>query len=313
MTLTQTVPAYLALDAEVTAVRRLSPSFVRVTFSGPGLAELHTGGPLGPRDTRLKLVVPDSPGRRPVAEIDVFDPGWYRRWLALDVATRGHLRTYTARRVVAGGPVPELEVDFVLHLDADGRGGPAGEWAARAQPGERLTLLGPNRHHPDPGGFEWRPPQPAAGATQRVLLVGDETALPAVASILETLPEQYAGEAIVEIPCIEDAQELRAPRGVRVTCLPRNDRTRGAATLQALAATSPGTHAGAVPDHGVDQTDDDVLWETPSVSAAAGLYAWVAGEASVVKEVRRALVGPHGLPRDQVAFMGYWRQGRSEG
>ncbi len=312
MTLTQSTPAYVALDAEVTAVRRLSPSFVRVTFSGPALDDLHTGGPLGPRDTRLKLVVPDVPGQRPVAQIDVSDPGWYRRWLALDVATRGHLRTYTARRVATGASSPELEVDFVLHLDAEGRGGPAGEWAAQAQAGERLTLLGPNRHHPDPGGFEWRPPRPDAGSTQRVLLVGDETALPAVGSILETLTEQYAGEALVEIPCIDDAQELVAPRGVQVTYLPRHDRPRGAATLQALAARSPGTHAPPIPDDGTDGRDD-VLWETPSGPASAGLYAWVAGEASVVKEVRRTLVGRHGLPREQVAFMGYWRQGRSEG
>ena len=311
MTLTQTVPAYVPFAVEVTSARRLSPSFVRVTFAGPSLADLHPGGPLGPRDTRLKLVVPDVPGQRPGTDIDVSPPDWYRRWLAHDPADRGHLRTYTARRIVTG-EATRLEVDFVLHLDADGRGGPAGTWAVNAQRGEPLTLLGPNRHHPDPGGFEWHPPQPVQASTQPVLLIGDETALPAIASILETLPEQYAGEALVEVPCIEDAQQLQAPSGIRVTYLPRNDRPRGAATLQALAART----SGAVPNPGLvtgaDEADDDVLWETPS-GPAPGLYAWVAGEASVVREVRRTLGGPHGLPRSQVAFMGYWRQGRCEG
>ena len=312
MTLTQNAPSYVALELEVTDVLQLSPSFVRVAFGGAALADFHPGGPLGTLDTRLKLVVPDVKGQHPRTEIDVSDPGWYRRWLAFDPSIRGHLRTYTARRFVAA-PVPRLEVDFVLHLDADGRGGPAGEWAAQAHPGDLLTLLGPNRHHPDPGGYEWRPPRPAAGSRQRVLLVGDETALPAIAGILETLPAEYDGEAIVEVPCTEDVQQLAAPPGVMVTYLPRHGRRRGEATLEALGVRQLAP-AGGDPATDLDDPSDDLLWETPSTDGgAAGVYAWVAGEASVVRDVRRALVGPHGVPRSQVAFMGYWRQGRAEG
>ena len=292
----------------MSAVLRLSPSFVRVTFSGPELDAFHRGT-LGTRDTRVKLVVPDRPGVRP-SQIDVSDPAWYRRWLALHPRDRGHLRTYTARRLIASND--ELVVDFVLHLDDAGRGGPATVWAAQARPGDRLTLLGPNREHPDPGGAEWRPPRPADGQRQQVLLVGDETALPAIASILETLPEQYAGDALVELPCMADAQPIRSASGVRVTYLSRNDRPRGVPTLETLTALlgpadPPGAHADPEPEI-------DELWETPeAIPTAEGLYAWVAGEASVVREVRRSLVGPYGVDRRQVAFMGYWRQGRAEG
>ena len=66
------------------------------------------------------------------------------------------------------------------------------------------------------------------------------------------------------------------------------------------------------------QVGDD-LWETPTYSASGedvsggtpeeGLYAWVAGESRTVARVRRLLVNEVGLPRRQVAFMGYWRQG----
>lgn len=79
-----------------------------------------------------------------------------------------------------------------------------------------------------------------------------------------------------------------------------------------------------VPDRPAAPTDlEDVdvdtanLWEIPDGSTyppdAAGdeLYAWLAGEAGVIKRLRRLMVNDHGVPRTAVAFMGYWRQGRS--
>ena len=109
--------------------------------------------------------------------------------------------------------------------------------------------------------------------------------------------------AVIELPCVADAQPLRRPPGVEITYLARNDRPRGEPTLHTLGTLlRPG---GSAPAAGAG----------PPVIAepAEDLYAWVAGEASVVREVRRALVGPCGLDRRQVAFMGYWRQGRAEG
>ena len=69
------------------------------------------------------------------------------------------------------------------------------------------------------------------------------------------------------------------------------------------------TAAGPV----VDRDDEYELWDVPPEAAAVdGVYAWVAGEAGVVKELRRFLVRDVGVDRRAVAFMGYWRHGRSE-
>jgi NADPH-dependent ferric siderophore reductase len=57
--------------------------------------------------------------------------------------------------------------------------------------------------------------------------------------------------------------------------------------------------------------DSEILWESPQ-EAHGGFYAWIAGESAAVKTLRRLLVRDHGIDRSRVAFMGYWRLGRSE-
>ena len=115
---------------------------------------------------------------------------WYQSWLAVDESrARGHAHLHRpgpapgSSRVTDGQPaVPaELDIDFVLHLH--GGSGPAAEWAAAAQPGDPLLLVGPCARWGDCLGIEFAP-----GAAERLLLVGDETAVPAIAAILETLP-----------------------------------------------------------------------------------------------------------------------------
>ncbi|HYN95042.1 MAG TPA: SIP domain-containing protein, partial [Pilimelia sp.] len=72
--------------------------------------------------------------------------------------------------------------------------------------------------------------------------------------------------------------------------------------------------AGAGADAlGEVDVDTDILWEVPAESPpAAGMYAWLAGEAGVIRTLRRHLVAERGLDRRAVAFMGYWRAGRPE-
>ncbi len=66
----------------------------------------------------------------------------------------------------------------------------------------------------------------------------------------------------------------------------------------------------ALPDVDIDES---TLWEVPeSDDLAGGIYAWIAGEAGVVKRLRRLVVSAFGVPRSCVAFMGYWREGRSD-
>jgi len=319
MTAARTAPSYLPFEVEVKTVCRLSPSFVRITFCGADLVDFRDGGSLGTRDTRVKMIIPPGPGAQTPARIDVTDPGWYRSWLARDQDVRGHMRTYTARSARLDAPIPELDIDFVLHLDEHGGGGPATVWAANAQVGQRLTVLGPNRHSDDPAGIEFRPPTPAPGTHVQLLLAGDETALPAIAAILETLTDQYTGAALIEMPSVEDIQPLTAPRGMQVILLARAGLPAGE-QLQAAVAQRISTYGlpdttspSDCPDIDVDS---DILWETQSDGAAGAtvepFYAWIAGEAAIVRDIRRSLVRTHGVPRRQVAFMGYWRRGRAE-
>ena len=58
--------------------------------------------------------------------------------------------------------------------------------------------------------------------------------------------------------------------------------------------------------------DEDILWEVPTPAAPVPLYAWLAGEAGVIRTLRRHLVAERGLDRRAVAFMGYWRLGRAD-
>ncbi|MDD9207430.1 siderophore-interacting protein [Georgenia sp. 10Sc9-8] len=307
------VPTLRAFHVEVRAVRRVCPTFVRLTFAGPDLAEMGTGGPAGTRDLRVKLLLPT--GGSPVPDLQALGlgRGWYRRWLAMDERTRGVMRTYTVRelRPRAG----ELDVDVVLHTAADGRTGPAAAWAAAARPGDRLTVVGPNGRHPETVGIEWDP-----GASRRVLLAGDETAVPAVAAILRDLPAHLTGHALLEVPCAADVQQLQGPPGVAVRWLPRERGPHGELLQQEVRELVRSGAADGTPVEDVD-VDSTLLWDTPAHPsgparpggrAAEDLYAWVAGEAAMVRDLRRYLVSTAGLDRRQVAFMGYWRQGRAE-
>jgi NADPH-dependent ferric siderophore reductase len=279
-------------------VERISPSFVRIEFAGTGLAEFGTDGPA--YDQRLKLIFPPTSGTLPELGADT----WYADLLALPEDARGWIRTYTLRELRGDGVV----IDFVLHPGAHG---PGSDWAATAVPGDEVLIVGPKRGEAG-GGVEWAP-----GKASRLLLVGDETAVPAVASILRSLPADAVGTAILEVPVAADVQRLRAPAGIEVTWLPRAGAPVGSRAIETVADLLGFDPPRAeTPDF--DEVDPD-LWETPSFSSSGepvepgapddGRYAWIAGESTMVTVLRRHLVGELAMPRRQVAFMGYWRQG----
>lgn len=315
-----TLPMLLT-ELQVVRAERVSPSFVRVELAGAELAELGPDGPV--HDQRIKLIFPNAAGILPsFAEAD---ESWWTTWMEIPEHERGSMRTYTIRDRVGEGADTRLVVDIVVH-EGDGDGhdvldGAGNRWALQAAPGQRLVTLAPRRGH-EFGGIEWSP-----GTATRLLLVGDETAVPAIRGVLRDLPADATGAAYLEVPVDADVQEIAAPAGVTVTWLPRNGGARGAelhaAVLDHLTGTAP-TEAIVVTD---DEIDPD-LWETPvhsssgeEVAAAtavptgdapyAGLYAWIAGESKVVTGLRRKLVNDLGLDRRQVAFMGYWREGVS--
>ena len=325
---TTVVNPVLLLSAVVRGVERLSPSFVRIRFGGAGFEHL---GPEGPTlDQRVKLLIP-SPGHG----VPRLDPdGWYAAWLGLPEHERGHLRTYTARAVEGEADDRQLVVDFVLHgPDTHGGAlpGPAGAWAEQATLGDEIGLLAPRRGHERSfGGTEFAPAD-----ARRLVLVADETAVPALASIAESLPSDADGVAVVEVPDAADFLDVRFPPGVEVHWIARGDRGRGSQTLATLrsclrldtAARPDGRLVDRPPSLGHAADLDDDVWET-AVHSSSGddvtdaladaallgpddTYAWVAGDSDTVKACRRLLVGEAGMPRHHVAFMGYWKQGRA--
>ena len=226
-------------EVEAVEVTRLSPSFVRVSFAGPELADVGVDGPW--LDQRIKLVLPEEHGRVP-ALADVGED-WYAAWRALPAEQRGHMRTYTVRDLQGYGADTRLVVDFVVH--EDGLAGPGAGWALRARPGMRIVLLAPRRGVPF-GGIEFTP-----GAARSLLLVGDETAVPAVAGILAGLGCGVTGTAFVEVPDALDIQDLPAPPGLEVRWLVRGHRDVGSRLVPAvrkclgLPASAPGDDHGA--------------------------------------------------------------------
>lgn len=178
------------------------------------------------------------------------------------------LRTYTALFPDVGEHT--LAIDFVLHGDE----GVAGPWAGRAEPGDTLLANGPGGgYRPDPTA-DWH------------LLVGDESALPAITAALADLPEDAVVRLIVLVDSADHQTSLTLPADGEVIWL-----HRGAGDESELLAT-------AVRGLG---------WPEGRV------HAFVHGEAqSVMHAVRPYLLKERGLSRDQVSISGYWRRGRSE-
>lgn len=264
----QEVLPYVHVPCRVARTRELTPHMLRVTFEGvDGIAA-------GAGDQRIKIFFPLAGQDRPEVPTG---PDWYKEYLALPAAVKPVMRTYTIRALRSD--TGEMDVDFVRHGDS----GPASAWCERASAGDRVTMWAPNAHFGAvAGGYEYRPPAEADWQ----LLAGDETALPAIAGILEDLAPGTTVRAFVETPDDADWQDLPTAGDVRVTWLSRAAHT-GTGSLLVAAVTSAELPSG-----------------TP--------YAWLAGEASAVRDMRRHLVRERGVDKRAIDFCGYWRRGKTE-
>ncbi|KTR52967.1 MULTISPECIES: siderophore-interacting protein [Curtobacterium] len=298
---------YRVFSVRVAAVSALTPSFVRVTLTGDALADFSAVG----LDQRIKVVLP-IPGHGFTDLPDGDD--WYGAWRALPDAERNPLRTYTVRSFRPDAH--ELDIDFVAHGDT----GPASRWVSSCRVGDELRIVGPavptSPAELPSGAAEFAP-----GSATRILLAGDETAAPAICAILEALDVATVGHVFIEVPTDADRLPVTAPAGVEVRWIARNGASHGvrmtdqvhawASEVAAGPARGDGTARGVVELADVD-VDEQVLWDVPEVAEERPVYAWIAGEAGCVKELRRHLVRGVGLDRRQVAFMGYWRHGKAE-
>ncbi|MEU8579852.1 siderophore-interacting protein [Streptomyces abikoensis] len=244
--------------AHVLRTERLTPHMVRVVLGGEDLAEFGAGECT---DHYVKLLFPVEGVTYP----EPFDMEVIRRDLPREAWPR--TRTYTVRSFDRAAR--ELAIDFVVHGDE----GLAGPWAATAEPGAEIRMLGPGgAYAPDPAA-DWH------------LLVGDESALPAIAASLERMPEGAVVHAFVEVPGEDDKQKLELPDGVEVTWLTRDGAPVGAALVEAVRSL-------AFP--------------------AGDAQVFVHGEAGFVKELRRHLRVEREVPRERLSISGYWRRGHDE-
>jgi len=291
--------AYRPYSASVKRVEQLTPHFVRVTFTGPDFATFGTDQ----LDQRVKIVFPlAGHGLTDFGS----DPDWYTAWRALPEGERGPFRTYTVRAVRPAEL--ELDVDFVAHGD----GGPAARWLNAAMVGDEVTIVGPDaRSIHSAVGIDWHP-----GTATHVLLAGDETATPAICAIIESLAPEITVRAFIEVPGAEDTFDLAAAHDqAEVTWLHRGVDVPLEQAVREWAAREPRYFASALATATQELEEIDVdretLWDSPEESAGE-FYAWIAGESAMIKSVRRFLVTETGIDRKRVAFMGYWRLGKSE-
>ncbi|MHA6628014.1 siderophore-interacting protein [Pseudonocardia sichuanensis] len=255
---------------EVRRTERVTPHMARVTLGG----DLHGYAPLAP-DQQVKLFFP-RPGHdaTEVPAPPVNGDGaaermsWYQAYLAIPEERRPWMRTYSVRHHrLEEG---EIDVDFVLHDHGDDTG-PASRWAAGAAAGDVIALVGPApSHFRTPGAHDW------------TLLAGDESALPAIGALLEAMPAGQRAEVFVEVADAGEEQPLPTAARACVRWLHRGDVAAGHSDLLVEAVRAADLPSGPV-------------------------YAWVAGEASAVRAVRRHLVGERGVAKKQIAFAGYWR------
>ncbi|WP_234244488.1 siderophore-interacting protein [Billgrantia desiderata] len=170
--------SYRLFDITLARRTQVSASLVRFTFTGPQVGQTATHAP----DQRIKLFFPqDANGLEALLEIAKLEEhDWFGAYRALPDAERPPMRTYTIRALhPARG---EVDVEFVLHGD----NGPASRWAMRARPSDRLAMTAPLASAGgEKLGYEWKPPR----GVRRILIVADETALPAAAGIFETLDD----------------------------------------------------------------------------------------------------------------------------
>lgn len=236
----------------------LTPAMVRVVAGGEGFAAFGSNE-FTDRYVKIHFVRPE------LGLVPPYDHQALRE--ILDPADLPVTRTYTLRWVDYAAQ--RLAIDFVVHGD-EGRAGP---WAAKAQPGDTLVVTGPGGGYAPDSTADWH------------LFAADESALPAVAAALETLPADAVGLAFIEVEDDADRQDLSAPPGVDLVWLYRR-----------------GTTAGALLAAAVRQAQ----WRTGRVQVFAH------GEREAMKQLRDVFFVEHGLSRSQVSLSGYWALGRTE-
>jgi len=240
---------------EVVSTEKLTPRMVSVRLGGDALAGFTLESPT----QHIKVFFP-APGQdAPVIPVFTENGPSFP-----EGAPRPVVRTYTPRRFDEESGT--LEVQFVLHGE-----GPASEWAERATTGDKIAIGGPG------GRFL------LDLAAQRWWIAGDESAIPAIATLLEALPDSAIADVHLEIA--DSSDEIKFD-------------TLAQATVTWHRRTS-------------DSWGDVLLEAAEHATTGSGTQVWAACEASAVRRIRRHFLTNRQLPASSVMTRGYWRLGAS--
>lgn len=233
----------------------LTPGMIRVVAGGDGIADFT---PNGFTDSYVKMVFPASGVEYP----EPFDMRRIRAELPREQWPR--TRTYTVRHF--DPEAGELSLDIVYHGDH----GLAGPWVARLEPGDEVWLLGPGGKYAPRAEADWH------------LLVGDESALPAIAAALEAMPAGAPVHAFIEVADGAEHQPLSSKADLRLHWVHRDG-------------------------------GEDITAAVRGLNAPDGeMHAFVHGEAGFVRDIRRHLLDDRGVSRDRLSASGYWRRGKED-
>lgn len=249
------------INLTVRETHQLSASMVRVVadLQHPELFQ-----DIEPPEKYVKLVFFD-----PDLDLGAFPDYWSLKD-SLPAHQQPVTRHMTLRKVAADRS--EVWIDVATHGDS----GYAGPWAMRAQPGDTIVAVGP--------GGKWIPNPHASWS----LLVGDDTAIPAIMANVESLPADARGEVILEVDGAENQQDLRLPEGLRLRWCHRSTQEQDTRALVEAVKTAN--------------------W--PQSTDRVQVFAH--GEREAMKMLRPVFFELHGLTRDQVSVSGYWAAGRTE-
>jgi NADPH-dependent ferric siderophore reductase len=253
-------------EVEVVRVADLTPGMRRITLAGEQLREFTSANGFAQPafdssgfDDDIRLVFCYPGQTEPVLPLQK------EKGLDLPRDPRPLSKVYTVRRW--NPEAGELDVDFVKHGIGVGT-----TWAYRTQPGDLIHFYGPSTSRALPPDADW------------LLVAGDDTAIPAIARLLDELPDDARAQVFIEVA--EDAHrlELRALPHVEVTWLVRDGAEAATTTLLLDAVKNSEWREGRP-------------------------FAWLAGEHAAVRDMRRHLVEDRGLPKEDIEFTGYWRRG----
>ncbi|OBA60158.1 NADPH-dependent ferric siderophore reductase [Mycobacterium sp. 1100029.7] len=256
---------------EVVSTQQIAPHMVRVTL---GSNQFDTFVPSNFTDSYVKLVFVAD-------DIDVSalpQPLTQDSFAVLPPEKRPAVRTITVRKVDPAAC--QISLDLVVH----GEHGVAGVWAASAQPGQVIYLMGPGgAYTPDPAA-DWH------------LLAGDEAALPAIATALEALPPTAIGKAFIEVAGPADELPLTAPEGMQVNWVYRGGRA------DLVSGDRAGDFAPLI------EAVTTTLW------LPGQPHVFIHGEAqTVMHNLRPYIRKERGIEAKWASSIsGYWRRGRTE-